>query len=274
MIKNIFYRYKNVQLPIKKIIAAQFCLQGVNTAFFLLLNYYMVKEGYADHEAANVLSYRFFAVFFLAFPIGLFIKGRRLLPFFWTASIMVPLFSNLIILSIANHWDQLLFISTMLWGIGYTCIQITILPFILLNAKPENHSEAFSLSFLSFSVSLVIVGLSNYLLNNISPTLFNEKNMLFLISALSFISIYFVATTRIKEKVSNRIPIKKVIYKYEWGTIFKAVIPSFIIAVGAGFTIPVINLFFLSVHEVDSDTFSMLGSFTFLLVATVKIFMP
>ena len=274
MIRSVFERYKNIQLPIRKIIAAQFCLQGVNTAFFLLLNYYMVKEGYTDYEAAHVLSYRFFAVFFLAFPIGLFIKGRRLMPFFWAASIMVPFFSNLIILSIANDWDQLLSIATMLWGIGYTCIQITILPFILLNAKPENHSEAISLSFLSFSVSMVIVGIGNYLLNSISPVFFNERNMLTLISILSFLSLYFVGTAKIKETVSNKIPFKQIIFGYDWKTIFKAVIPSFIIAVGAGFTIPVINLFFLKVHQVDSDTFSLLGSCTFVLVAIVMIFMP
>ena len=69
-------------------------------------------------------------------------------------------------------------------------------------------------------------------------------------------------------------PIVQVIKDYEWKTIFRAVIPSFIIAVGAGFTIPVINLFFLKVHGVSSDTFSLIGSITFLMVAIVMIFMP
>jgi len=211
MIKDIITRYRNVDLPVRNIIAAQFCLQGVNTAFFLLLNYYMVKEGFEDHEAANVLSYRFFAVCFLAFPIGLFTKGRRLMPFFYAASIMVPLFSNLIILSIANQWHFTLMASTMLWGIGYTCIQITILPFILINTKAESHSEAFSLSFLSFSVSMVIVGTGNYLLHFLSPTLFNERNVLTIISMLSFLSFYFVRKARIKEQVSNKIPLQKIV---------------------------------------------------------------
>lgn len=274
MLKNILSRYQYIESSIKKIIAAQFCLQAINTSFFLLLNYFMVASGYEDYEAAHTISYRFFAVFFLAFPIGLFIKGRRLMPFFYAATILVPISSIIVIWAIDQHMPFLVSTAMMTWGIGYTCIQITILPFILLNAKPENHSEAISLSFLSFSATLCTIGLLYKVLVMISPDFFTEKNVLYLISALSGLGLYFVATTKIKEKVSTKLPLVQVIRNYEWKTIFKAVIPSFIIAVGAGFTIPVINLFFLKVHGVSSDTFSIIGSMTFFLVAVVMLFMP
>ena len=274
MIGKVLRNYAGIELHVRKIIFAQFCLQAVNTAFFLLLNYYMTTEGYADHEAAEVFSYRFFAVMFLAFPLGLFIKGRRLKPFFLAASVMVPLFSTFIILSIDYQWDRLLYYSTMFWGLGYTCMQITILPYIVLNTSPKNHSEAISLSFLSFSVTLCVVGMLNFILQKISPEFFNEKNVLLLITLLSSAGIYFVATTRVEENLSQVIPLRKVIGGYDWGVIFRALIPSFIIAVGAGFTIPVINLFFLNVHGVESGTFSVIGSLTFALVATVMLFMP
>ena len=274
MIKTVLRNYARIEEHVKKIIFAQFCLQGVNTAFFLLLNYFMTEEGYADHEAAEVFSYRFFAVMFLAFPLGLFIKGRRLKPFFLAASIMVPLFSTLIILSIDYHWDQVLYYSTMLWGLGYTCMQITILPYIVLNTSHENHSEAISLSFLSFSVTLCCVGVINFVLQWISPEIFNEKNVLLFITLLSSTGIYFAASTRVDENLSAVVPFRQLIAGYDWWVIFRALIPSFIIAVGAGFTIPVINLFFLNVHGVTSGTFSIIGALTFALVASVMLFMP
>lgn len=273
-IKAVFSSYLKIERPIRNAIAVQFFIQSVNTAFFLLLNYYMAGEGYPDYEIAEVLSYRFLAVFWLAFPIGLFIKGRKLKPFFLISAICVPIFSNLIILAIDQHWDGWLYFFAMVWGLAYTCIQITILPFILLNAKKEHHSEAISLSFLSFSVTICLVGVSNYLLNWLKPELFNEKTVLQIIATTALIGLYFVSKINIKEKTTDKIPVSKILKDYDWKLIFSAVIPTLIIAIGAGFTIPVINLFFLNVHGLPSKVFSLMGAATFFLVACVMIWMP
>ena len=98
-------------------------------------------------------------------PIGLFIKGRRLKPFFYAATIATPLLSHIIILAIDYQWKEVLYVAAMFWGLAYTCIQIAALPYILLNARQETHSEAISMSFLSFSVTICLVGVANFLLN-------------------------------------------------------------------------------------------------------------
>lgn len=273
-VKSVISGYRKVERHILYAVAAQFGIQAINTAFFLLLNYYMAEEGFADYEVSEVLSYRFLAVFWLAFPLGLFIKGRRLKPFFYIAALAVPLFSHLILLAIAYEWRQVLYLSAMAWGVAYTCMQITILPYILLNARRDTHSEAFSLSFLSFSLTICVVGVANYFLHRINPELFTEKTVLQIVATLSLLSLFFVSRIRIKEQITERIPLRKVMKDYDWPLIFKALIPTSIIAIGAGFTIPVINLFFLNVHGVPSDVFSIVGSITFLLVAIVMIFMP
>jgi hypothetical protein len=233
-----------------------------------------VKEGFADFEVARVLSWRFMAVGLLAFPLGLFIKGRRLKPFFWMASALVPLCSFLIIWAIEMHYTILLYGGAMIWGIGFTFMQITILPFIILNTEKEAHSEAISLSFLSFSAMICVVGFLYAILNRLAPDLFDERNVLIGLSFLSLISLYFMSRVKVKERVSRRIPLRAVFTSYDWGLIGRAVIPTLVIAVGAGFTIPVINLFFLNVHGVPSEVFSILGATTFLLVALVMVFMP
>ncbi len=260
--------------PVIRVIIAQFFVQGINTAFFLLLNYYMAAEGFADFEVAEVLSYRFLAVFCLAFPIGLFIKGRRLKPFFLVATLATPLMSHLLLYAIGAGWPQVVNASAMLWGLAYTCMQITVLPFILLNAPKESHSEAISLSFLSFSGTICLVGIGNFLLTQIDPAFFTEKRVLQIVSTLGFAGAYFVSRIRVAEQLSQKVPLRQVLRGYDWGTIFKALTPTFIIAIGAGFTIPVINLFFLKVHGLPSDQFSLVGSLTFLLVALVVTLMP
>ncbi|MDX1665990.1 MAG: hypothetical protein R3350_02125, partial [Saprospiraceae bacterium] len=273
-VKTALSGYRKVERHILLAVAGQFCIQAVNTAFFLLLNYYMVKEDFTDYQVADVLSYRFLAVFCLAFPLGLLIKGRQLKPFFFTAAVAIPILSHLVIWAIDQHQVQLLNAAAMAWGLAYTCIQVTILPYILLNASRETHSEAISLSFLSFSATICLVGLGNYILHEIDPQLFDEKLVLQIVATISALSWLFIYRIRKRENISEKVPLKKIWRDYDWGIIAQAMTPTLLIAIGAGFTIPVINLFFLKVHGVSSEVFSILGAATFFLVACVLFFMP
>lgn len=273
-ITKVIQGYRNMEKPVLYAIAAQFCIQAVHTSAFLLLNFFMTEEGYADYEIARVLSWRYMAVFFLAFPVGLFIKGRRLLPFFYGAAIAMPVVTHLLLLAIDKHWESWIPMLAMIWGLAYMAMQVTILPFILLNGKPETHSEAFSLSFLTFSATTFIVGVGNTLLHQVNPVFFTEKRILQGVATLSILAVYFVYKIRIRENLSARVPFQQIRRDYDWILIIKAFIPSLIMAIGAGFTIPVINLFFLHVHGVNSDLFSVMGATTYGIVAVVMIFMP
>jgi hypothetical protein len=273
-LKSVLRKYQQIDAPVLNAIAVQFSVQIVNTAFFLLLNYYMAEEGYADYQIANVVSFRFLAVFCLALPIGFFIKGRRLKPFFATAAIANPIFAHLLLLAIGQHWDYAVNALAMLWGLSYMCVQVTILPFILLNSRKDRHSEAFSLSFLSMSSMIAFIGLMNYILHWIDPVLFNVKHVLQGVATLALAGVYFVWRIRVRENLSERVPLREIRNKYDWRSIIQALTPTFIIAIGAGFTIPVINLFFMNVHDVNSGTFSLLGSITYFMVVCVMIFMP
>ena len=254
--------------------AAQFTLQGVHVAMFLLLNYYMVKEGFKDYETVEIWAYRFAAVMVLAFPIGLYIKGRSVKPFFWAATILMPFASVTLIYAIHAGWYGLMYGSAILWGVAYACMQTCVQPFILLNTKEELHSEAFSLSFISFSSMIFVEGIIYFILSSQFPESINEYNYLMAIGFLSVIGIYFVSKIDIEENISEKIPLKRILYDYDWPIIFKAIVPTILMAVGAGFSIPVINLFFLNVHGVESTNFSLMGSMTYMMVAIVMLFIP
>ena len=143
-----------------------------------------------------------------------------------------------------------------------------------MNTSKEKHSEAISLSFLSFSVTICSIGIINFILNLISPEIFTEQVVLHIIACASIFSLYFVGKIKVKEQVSNIVPMRTIIENYDWKIILSAAIPTLIIAIGAGFTIPVISLFFLKVHGISSKTFSLMGAATFFLVACVMVFMP
>ena len=61
---------------------------------------------------------------------------------------------------------------------------------------------------------------------------------------------------------------------YDWHLIFKAISPLILISIGAGLTIPFVNLFFNSIFGFTASEFSLLGSFTALLVFIFSLLVP
>jgi predicted MFS family arabinose efflux permease len=61
---------------------------------------------------------------------------------------------------------------------------------------------------------------------------------------------------------------------YDWKLIFKAISPLVLISIGAGLTIPFVNLFFNSIFGFSSSDYSILGSFTAMLVFMFSLLVP
>ena len=101
---NILKRYDVLDAHIINVLKAQFFIQLVGGAFFLILNIFLSSNGFSDSSIANFISFRFLAVMLLAFPLGFFIKGRSLKPFFVLGSIGVPIVAILIVIVI-NYYN-------------------------------------------------------------------------------------------------------------------------------------------------------------------------
>jgi len=268
--------YKTVDPIILKVIGAQAALQFVNAAFVLVLPLYMENTGYEDHEAAGILKYRFIIVLLLAFPFGLYLKGRKLMPFFYTSAIFLPLLSFLIVAAVEEHQTTYLYVLKAFWGLCFMLFHVSMLPFILRNTSKEKQSESISLSYATWSFATVFGGLIVFGLQTINPVIFTEKVVLYVLCSVSALSIFFLLSLKQKEVVP---PIKKSmnLKEFDWPVILQALVPNILIAIGAGMTIPFISLFFSNIFDVTSSGFSLIAMgatvlvfFTILLVPSVK----
>lgn len=250
------------------------CIQLVSASYFVLMNYYFTKYGFEDFEIAKIIQNRFLGVLLFAFPLGLFIKGKRLKPFFYIAAIGVPTSSLLLLYAVEFNLSNLINFSVFMFGFSFIFIQTISLPFIILNTKKEVHSESISLHFQTFSTGIIVVGLFYFIMKQIVGESFNERNAILFFSIIGYLSIYFISKINIEENISEKLPLKKIIHYYDWDLIFKAVLPNIFIAVGAGVTMPFVSLFFEKVHNIPSDTFSLMASTTFILVFIGMGFMP
>ena len=235
---------------------------------------YMEKEGYKDYESASFVSFRFLGVLLFAFPLGLIIKGRKLKPIFYLSSIFTPALSLIVLEAIDLKLDWLLYSSLFLWGISFTGVQISALPYILRNAKLETHTQAITLSYSTWSVAGIFSGSIIFGLRNWNPELFDEKLILQIISLLGFLCTITVFSIKKEEVVPKLIKSRFNLRDFDWLVILKALVPTLIIAVGAGLTIPFIGLFFYKIHGLDSDQFAILSALATAIVFSVVLFVP
>ena len=268
---KIFKEYLALETHVLLMIKAEFFIQIIGSAFFLILNIYLSKEGFSDPEIANFISYRFLAVMLLAFPLGFYIKGKPLKPFFVIGSLGVPIIAILLIFAVKYACYKYLTILFIIWGIVFTLFQVSSLPYIMRNTSLKNQSHAISLNYAISSFSAIFSGLFIFFSSKFIKNI-DEGNILLFISFIGVFGIYYLAKIK-RDKV---IYVKESMKwkSYDWGLILNAVIPTFIIAIGAGLTIPFINLFFFHNFKIDSTEFAFIGGFASILVASLALLVP
>jgi MFS family permease len=271
--------YKKLELPIRNAIASEFFIQGVNATFMNILPLFMTRKGFTDKEIALFITFRFIGVFALALPLGKYIKGRKVMPLFFLSNICVPLFGIAIVLSIAFQIKWLTLVTLIFWGASFTFMQIPIFPFILRNSKKENQTAAIALSYSTWSFGGIVSGILIVCLDFINPTIFDEQFILLLFSILGFGGLFFLKRNQSFQEVSieEETELGKaelITQKTDWKIVRKALLPTLIIATGAGLTIPFISLFFDKVHHVGKGGFSALSFTASLLVAYFAMLVP
>ena len=268
--------YRRLTPAITNVIVAEFFIQLVNATFMLILPLYMDRKGYSAEEIALFITFRFLGVFLLALPIGNIIKGRVMKPFFYMSSFLVPLFGLCIVLCIYLKLTLLIYISLLLWGASFTFMQIPITPYILRNEIKENHTAGIALSYSTWSFAGIVSGVIIAFLDRINPFYFDEEKILILFSILGFGGLYFMSKVNLVEEIDDAktSKIKTKIYKNDWFLIFKGLVPTLIIATGAGLTIPFISLFFDKVHHMGKGDFSFVSAIAAVLVVWGALMVP
>ncbi len=283
MLRNLIRSYWNLPRMIHMLIMLEFTLSLIHVAFILVLNIFLRKQGFSDPEIASYNSLRFIGALTFALPLGIYIRGKKLKPFFILAALIVPLTSVLIIESVYREIIPLIKFAFLLWGIGMMLMRVCSLPFIIRNTTSDNSTEALSLSASTWSLATIFSGIIISGLdwvNNLSIgnwiLYFNERTILWIITTLSISALFFafrISENGYKSNTSNT-NILSLYKNYDWIIIIKALSPMIMISIGAGLTIPYVNLFFNSIFNLSSSQFSILGSITSFLVFIFSLMVP
>jgi len=283
MFKKLFRSYRDLPRNIHLLFLLEFSLSLIHIAFILVLNIYLRKQGFSDPEIASLNSLRFIGALAFALPLGIYIRGKKLKPFFILAAAVVPTTSILIIESIHYLNLPLIQLAFLSWGFGMMLMRVCSLPFVIRNTTADNSTEALSLIAATWSLSTIVSGLIISGLDWISyvkigswSVTFNEQAILWIITVIGAGSIGFAL--KISEHNHGHTGRNNDLFSlhksYDWHLIFKAISPLILISIGAGLTIPFVNLFFNSIFGFTASEFSLLGSFTALLVFIFSLLVP
>ncbi len=236
----------------------------------------MTKSGYDDPSIATFWTSRFFFILLFALPFGRFIQNRKIRPLIILSICFYPLASVGLIESIDAHYHLGIYLFMMLSGGSESMLRISAAPYILRNLSAELHTRAFSLNFATWSAGLIAAGLLIFSLKALFPVLYHEKWALEVICLTAIIGIIAAIQLTKNEKIpsKNKQTASFINSREEWLPMIKAALPVLVIAVGAGLTIPFVNLFFYNSFGVDSDQYALLGTFTHVLVLICALFIP
>ena len=139
------------------------------------------------------------------------------------------------------------------------------------NTSKENQSHAISLNYATHSFGTIICSIIIFILSRSFRTI-DEGVILLFISLVGLTGVFFLMQIKTDDVIVEK---KAIQWKsYDWILLFKAIVPTIIISVGAGLTIPFINLFFYHDFGVDSSEFAVIGGGASLLVAFMSLLVP
>jgi MFS family permease len=269
--------YKNINRNIWNVIISEAALQLINGALMLILLLYLKSKGYSDGENAQFFATRFLGVLFFSLPFGLYIRKRKLAIFFKLATILLPIFTISAVFAVESKTSWLIYLSFLLWGVVFSLAEIAKIPFIMRNAKKENLTQSITLAYITWSFGAVLSGIIIYSLSTLNYGFFYHKNCLIAISLISLIGVYFAYGIKTEVDPMDSPPAIKEEHKksiYNWDKIIYALLPTFIIAIGAGMSVPFIPLFFSEVFSLDYREFSGYGFIAYLAVFSMMFFAP
>ena len=271
---ELIQKYREIERPIWFMLFVIFCISILDSSVFLILNIYLAKLGYNDPTIASFLSCRFLMAFMSAIPMGMLIQSRRIKPFY--GFVVIGYFSAIFALLNIVEWASLwmIYLAFAFQGISIAGRFIITAPYIIRNVKKEQHTSVFSLAFATGSAGLIIGGGLVYLLSSLNPVYFHEGQILEYFCGFGILALLSVFQMKKDEFVPKIEGKRSDLKQFDWSLIVRAGMPNLLIAIGAGLTIPFVNLFFFHVFGMESGQFALLGTMTSILVLLGALLVP
>ena len=303
-------RYRILPKCVLQFAAGLFLINLINAAQFLLLNLFLKSRGLEDPAIAALTSHRFLATFFLAIPAGLWLRGKPLRKPLIIGAVLFPLTALASLETVRLGAMTAASVSFLAMGFAGLILNVASLPMMMRLAPPKQSSEALSLLFATWGAASICGGVMSSVLQGIGHLdigslrlTFDEHSTLLVLTLCGLGAPFLYArlpdpvpadqrrrdlvcsggdVLRDRARRTKPLPLRAEKSTRHWlhvqredrPVLLRAIVPSICIATGAGLSIQFLNLFFSSVYQLDSATYSAFGSISYVLVLFMGLIVP
>ncbi|MEO0185098.1 MAG: MFS transporter [candidate division WOR-3 bacterium] len=246
------------------------------SGFMLLFNLYLKSISLGEGRIGNIITASTIGTLIMAIPASLVIKRisiKKILLF----STPVVLVCYFIQVSTAHY-------STIIWaslvsGIATVFFQVTAAPFFMRNSTPKERPYLFSLNF----ASSLVAGIIGSILGGILPGIIERygfsailtyRYTLYIFGGL--VMIAFIPYLMIKEGIETNLEQTERFFEFKTkgSIIIKLFLPNLITGLGAGLSIPFMNLYFKNWLRVPTNLIGIYFSISQALMITGLLIAP
>ncbi|MEO0226046.1 MAG: MFS transporter, partial [candidate division WOR-3 bacterium] len=215
------------------------------SGFYLLFNLYLKEIGFAESKIGTIISLSTIGTIATAIPASLFLKNRRVKM---VLTITTPLTVGFSLLQILLPRYLIIIIAGTCAGIAMTFFQVAAAPFLMRYSGPQERPYLFSLNF---ALSL-LAGILGSLVGGILPEIIRRTGVnlipayqitLIIFGGLVLVAVIPYLSIEEKQNLTNNHELK-IEQDTNWSIIIKLFLPTFLVGLGAGLSIPFINLYF------------------------------
>ncbi len=236
--------------------------------FMVIYNFYIRELGYNEQINGQVISMTALATAIALVPAGVFSDriGRRKAMLYGAAATGLVLLSRSVI-----EAQSLLVLAAFATGLATAFFQVSGIPWLAENSKPEQRVHLFSIHFAVMTGANVIGNLGGGILTDLFSIMTTELNSIrftLLIGSIIFL-IGIIPVTKFNEQRDPRknrrdkktVSVKPIFNKNEHvKIIFLFAFAQLLIGVGAGLVIPYLNLYFADRFSASNSAIGLIIS--------------
>ncbi|MFA5032729.1 MAG: MFS transporter [bacterium] len=221
------------------------------SGIMLLFNLYLKSIGLLEGRIGNVITVTTLGTLIMAIPASIALK-RFSIKKILIISLPIALLSYFIQVTISNYY--IIMIGGLFSGISSVFFQITAAPFFMRNSAPKERPYLFSMNF-AFTLVASVIG---SIMGGFIPEIMEKygvvdylayRHTLYIFGI--FIIIALIPYLMIKENAYQK-ETESAQIKPDRSIIVKLFLPNFFVGLGAGLSIPFINLYFKNIFSMST----------------------
>ncbi|MEO0105911.1 MAG: MFS transporter [candidate division WOR-3 bacterium] len=246
------------------------------SGFMLLFNLYLKSINLGESKIGNIITASTIGTLIMAIPASLIIKKLSIKKILLSST---PIALICYFIQVSTNSYQTIIWASLISGVASVFFQVTAAPFFMRNSTPKERPYLFSLNFASALVAGIIGSILGGILPGIIERYGLSANLTYRYTLYIFgglVMIAFIPYLMINEKVKKISEPTENFFQFKTQTsiIAKLFLPNLITGLGAGLSIPFINLYFKNWLNIPTNLIGLYFSMSQFLMITGLLLAP